>query len=765
MKTTPSAIVAASGNLAIDGILGGSKWDALTFTYAFPQDATSYGDPVAYSDAKEPQSFVPVSAALRAVVTTMVKNLAQFTNVTFTQETNAANFGTSTFRFASATSAVAVPTAQAYFPGASNSAGDEWFGPTAAYTNPQLGDYGWDTVFHEMGHALGLKHPHDTGGTYVVPANQDAMELSIMSYRSYAGGSVTGGYTNETGGFDQTFMQNDIAALQYMYGANFSGPKNNIYSFSSTTGEMSINGVGQGVPTDNRILRTIWDGGGHVTYDFSGYATNEMIDLNPGKASILSPVQLANLGNGNFAKGEIYNALQFGTDTRSLIANVKGGSGNDTIAGNAADNVINAGAGLNYVDGAGGVNTIDYSTSATKVYADIGANSAYHDTAQQDHLVNIQNVIGTNFGDRMYGTAGDNIFTLGTGQNIVYGQGGSDTVNYSKTSSLLYVDLDAFYVTHDGTIDYLTGISNVTGNNTSGDRFYGTAGNNIFTLGTGQNIVYGKGGSDTADYSAGSSQLYVDLGAFYATHDGTTDYLTGISNVTGNNTNGDRFYGTAGNNTFTLGTGQNIVYGQGGIDSVNYSHAATAIYADIYSAGGSGHATHDGTTDYLAGITNVTGSAQNDRIYGTRTGNATLDGGAGNDTIYAFGGGNSVFGGLGDDALVGLGNDTLTGGAGADRFYLQTPGVTADTLTDFSAAQGDHILVRELLFGSYMAGDAVSLVTGTTGAAMLAATTQGFGFDTGTGDLFFKASGTTSTVAHLTGVATLSATDIVVYGG
>ena len=355
---------------------------------------------------------------------------------------------------------------------------------------------------------------------------------------------------------------------------------------------MSVNGVGQGAPVANRIFRTIWDGGGNATYDFSSYATNETIDLTPGGWSMLSDVQDVNLGNGHMARGEVFNALQYGTDARSLIANARGGSGNDTILGNAADNVINAGAGTNRVDGAGGVNTTDYSTSSTKAFVDIGGGYAYHDGTQADRLINFQNITGTNFGDRMYGTAGDNVFHVGTGQNIIYGESGVDSVDYARSSSVLFVDLAARYALHDGTTDYLGGISNVTGNNAAGNRFYGTAGANIFTLGTGQNIVYGGGGADTADYS----------------------------------------------------------------------HSATAIYADIYAAGSIGYVNHDGTTDYLAGITYITGSDRNDRLYGTRTGGGTLDGGAGNDTIYAYGGGNNVQGGAGDDALVGVGGDSLTGG-------------------------------------------------------------------------------------------------------
>ena len=77
-------------------------------------------------------------------------------------------------------------------------------------------------------------------------------------------------------------MMFDIAALQEMYGANYTtNGGDTVYKWSATTGEMSINGVGQGAPAGNKIFMTIWDGGGNDTYDFSNYATNLTVNLSP----------------------------------------------------------------------------------------------------------------------------------------------------------------------------------------------------------------------------------------------------------------------------------------------------------------------------------------------------------------------------------------------------------------------------------------------------------------------------------------------------
>ena len=75
----------------------------------------------------------------------------------------------------------------------------------------------------------------------------------------------------------------DIAALQYMYGANYStNSGDTVYKWNPTTGQETINGVAQAAPGGNTVFMTIWDGGGNDTYDFSNYTTNLSVNLQPG---------------------------------------------------------------------------------------------------------------------------------------------------------------------------------------------------------------------------------------------------------------------------------------------------------------------------------------------------------------------------------------------------------------------------------------------------------------------------------------------------
>jgi Peptidase M10 serralysin C terminal len=185
-----------------------------------------------------------------------------------------------------------------------------------------------------------------------------------MSYRSYVGAPLTG-YTNEAYGYPQTYMANDILALQTLYGANFTThQENTVYSWSSTTGQEFINGVAQLAPgggtggSANRIFETVWDGNGIDTYDLSNYTTAVSINLNPGASSVTSATQIAYLGNGHYAAGNIYNAYLVNNDARSYIDNAIGGSGNDTLIGNAIANTLDGGSGNDTLTGGGGNDTI-----------------------------------------------------------------------------------------------------------------------------------------------------------------------------------------------------------------------------------------------------------------------------------------------------------------------------------------------------------------------------------------------------------------------
>ncbi len=79
---------------------------------------------------------------------------------------------------------------------------------------------------------------------------------------------------------------------------------------------------------------------------------------------------------------------------------------------------------------------------------------------------------------------------------------------------------------------------------------------------------------------------------------------------------------------------------------------------------------------------------------------AFLNGTGSDDIILGDKTDNTLFGGDGNDTLVGGGGqDVLTGGAGADSFVYAGLSELGDTITDFSAAQGDTLVFRAAAFG------------------------------------------------------------------
>ncbi len=548
-KTTKT--ISETGNQLVDGVISTFAWGGTSITYAFPTTSSSYS----YSGEKD-NNFAAISAAqetaARFILEQGTGNAANdgfsvegFTNVSFSQGSDS----TATLRFAQSDTP---PTAYAYYPTTNERGGDTWFGTASDYRSPVAGNYAWHTLIHELGHALGLKHGHETDTFGALPTDKDSLEYSVMTYRTFVG-DAGDFYKYEAFGAPQTFMMADIAALQHMYGADFTTNNGNtMYKWTPGSGNTVINGTVAIQPGANRIFATIWDGGGNDTFDLTAYTTALRVDLRPGQFSMFSADQLANLGGGpndGFARGNIFNALLFNGDTRSLIENVAGGSANDLLCGNqvankifghngndklfgfqgndelnggAGNDILVGGVGADKLFGSTGTDTVSYESATVGVIANLTTPSLNTNDALGDIYSLIENLTGSKFNDQLFGNSGNNalsggdgndILCGGAGADIMAGGAGTDTLTYSRATAGVIVDLlGPARNTNEAQGDRYSSIENLIGSNHA-DELHGTTGANSLAGMTGADLLNGRDGNDWLNGGLGADQLYGGTGS------------------------------------------------------------------------------------------------------------------------------------------------------------------------------------------------------------------------------------------------------------
>lgn len=331
----------------------GTKWGGAagsagtTLTWSLYTGADGYSG--SYGNGEPASPAVVLNGAYQGATRQIFEYASGITGNVFQEVVEDGSGTVGDFRFAGYTDAAPTATAHAYLPGDYAEAGDMWISTNIIGTDaaPTKGDYSYMTILHELGHALGLKHPHEENidGEYNYDGNAfDHMKYSIMSYKDFAG-DTNDGYGASF--YATSFMVADIAALQAMYGVGAGNSDDTTYSWSGQTFE------------------TLWDGGGVDTIDLSNKTTALDIDLTPGSYS--------NVGTTVTFEGTVTESYTMGIAYGTIIENVVGGSGNDTIKGNDADNVFTGGAGADSIDGGAGWNVAVFSgNKADYTIADMG---------------------------------------------------------------------------------------------------------------------------------------------------------------------------------------------------------------------------------------------------------------------------------------------------------------------------------------------------------------------------------------------------------
>ncbi len=669
------------------GVLHDTKWAVSSLQFSFPTSASFYAS--TYGSEQPDLGFEALNSVQKDAVRSLYNEIESFTDLTFTEVTESSTTHAE-LRFAMTLNNT--PTAAGYFPYGSDEAGDSWYRNDGNYDDPRLGSYAYNEGFmHEIGHTLGLTHGHDSGNPFgALPSNVDSNEFSVMTYRDHVGDSFTDPSENEIGGNAQSYMMYDIAALQYMYGADYSASGNvwsgdTVYTFDPSSGQMSINGAGQGTPVENRIFRTIWDGNGVDTYDLSNYTTDLSINLNPGEWSIFSQAQLADLNGGSrsdyLARGNVANALLFEGDLRSLIENANGGRGNDTIIGNQGSNELRGNGGNDNLQGGDGRDKAIYS----------GAYSEYSITENIDGSFTIAHTGG----DRSDGTdtVRDIEYAVFSDREVALAPltGPLDVVFLQDLTASFIDDLPSMRAAVD---DIAAVIQNAYANSRFAVTSFRDTGDSYvyrveadFTQSTSSlvstyNSMNATGGGDTPEaqltallqastdsslsYQSGSTRIFI-----LATDAGYHNYesTASIAALMASNDIIPIFAVASGevstyqNLANELGTGVVVTIESDSADfadSIRY--ALASIDAEVTEAGTS-------SSDTLAGgdtADGIYGLGGDDTISGNG-GDDLLDGGSGNDSLLGGDDNDQLLGGSGNDNLLGgEGNDRLVGGDGDD---------------------------------------------------------------------------------------------------
>ncbi|MFO1187473.1 MAG: M10 family metallopeptidase C-terminal domain-containing protein [Alphaproteobacteria bacterium] len=287
-----------SAEAAVQLNRSGARWvnpigQPLAITYAFRASDDTYGD-----DHFGTNSFALFNASQIAAAELALQAWADVANIAFTRvggsgysDHAALLFGGFQKDYPLIGPSVAGEGihAYAYLPETADRQdqsweGDVWVNDYWTYvTAPQINGYGQAILVHEIGHALGLEHPGDynrTDGQILTYANDAAYREDDAQYTvmSYFGEGNTG--ANWGGNWTAVPMLHDIAAIQRLYGINTATRAGDtVYGFNSNAGRAWFDAA------ISPLVICIWDAGGNDTLDLSGYANNQVIDLQAGHFS------------------------------------------------------------------------------------------------------------------------------------------------------------------------------------------------------------------------------------------------------------------------------------------------------------------------------------------------------------------------------------------------------------------------------------------------------------------------------------------------
>lgn len=285
----------------------------------------------------------------------------------------------------------------------------------------RIGTFSYETLLHEIGHAVGLKHPGNYSASDdgpFLPTDLDNTELTVMSY-------------NEVGSFKTDFQPLDIAALQYMYGENgnslsgllgsapaqiVDGMVGLLGGYISASGDDGINSL--------IASRAAEIKGGLNSDSLAGSGENDTLY---GGRAIADLEDSADILAGNGGHDALYgnqgNDVIYGDDQAGQLA------GNDTIYGGRGEDSIYGGHGDDWLAGGGGIAHPE--DEADWIEAGSGNDTIISNGSNDT-------VYGEAGNDTIWGGLGDDIILGGDGDDFIAGQDGNEALSGGNGADIFF---------------------------------------------------------------------------------------------------------------------------------------------------------------------------------------------------------------------------------------------------------------------------------------------------------------------------------------
>ncbi len=365
------------------------------------------------------------------------------------------------------------------------------------------GEFAYVTLLHEIGHALGLKHPDEAWTNY---GTYPATEHNVWDPGAAAPETVM----NEGATTLAHLAALDIAAIQAIYGtAAQQGTQDRSWSWNAATETLT-----------QRVSNA-------ATIAVRGIATNNTIHAGTG-TNIISAI---------------------GAGTNKVYA----GAGTNTLIGGSGTNYLFAGAGAGTFIGTFGDTTVEYAKVQQAVTVDLLHPWLNAGAAADDSFIDVHDVWGGKFDDaitgddaggRLKGLGGADTLTGGAGDDTLDGGSGGDSMAGGLGDDTYYLDnpndtiveaagqgSDTIFTRLNYTLVAGNEVEFLRADSDAGLKLTGNEIANALRGAAGADTLIGAGGADTLVGGGGADQFRIDALADSTVAAGGRDRIVDFSSA------------------------------------------------------------------------------------------------------------------------------------------------------------------------------------------------------------------------------------------